>query len=103
MVRCYSLKTRYNTKEKVAELIDGGNMSSCWSDNEFDYEKQEFVKRDHHNQSIMVGMMKDPDSVRTSLSSHLIQKMEKSFCIFSQKMSGMVFQSITNMMMIIPF
>ena len=40
------LKQHYNTKEKVAELIDGGNMSSCWSDNEFDYEKQEFVKRD---------------------------------------------------------
>ena len=40
------LKTRYETKEKVDELIDGGNMSSCWSDNEFDYEKQEFVKRD---------------------------------------------------------
>ena len=26
------LKTHYNTKEKVEELIDGGNMSSCWSD-----------------------------------------------------------------------
>ena len=41
-----TLNKQYNTKEKVAELIDGGNMSSCWSDNEFDYEKQEFVKRD---------------------------------------------------------
>ena len=41
-----TLKTQYNEKEKVAELIDGGNMSSCWSDNEFDCEKQEFVKRD---------------------------------------------------------
>ena len=40
------LKQEYNTKEKVAELIDGGNMSSCWSDTIFDYEKQEFVKRD---------------------------------------------------------
>ena len=27
------LKQEYNTKEKVAELLDGGNMSSCWSDN----------------------------------------------------------------------
>ena len=26
------LETHYNTKEKVAELIDGGDMSSCWSD-----------------------------------------------------------------------
>ena len=26
------LKTHYNTKTKVADLIDGGDMSSCWSD-----------------------------------------------------------------------
>ena len=26
------LKTHYNTREQVAELIDGGDMSSCWSD-----------------------------------------------------------------------
>ena len=25
------LKTHYNTKEKVAELIDGGDMSCCWT------------------------------------------------------------------------
>ena len=41
-----TLKEQYNTKEKIAKLIDGGNMSSCWSDNQFDYEKQEFVKND---------------------------------------------------------
>jgi len=27
------LKTHYNTKEKVADLIDGGDMSTCWNDN----------------------------------------------------------------------
>jgi len=26
------LRTHYNTKDKVAELIDGGDMSSCWND-----------------------------------------------------------------------
>ena len=26
------LKTHYNTKTKVADLIDGGDMSSCWTD-----------------------------------------------------------------------
>ena len=26
------LETNYNTKEKVSELIDGGDMSSCWND-----------------------------------------------------------------------
>ena len=93
------LKTRFETKEKVAELIDGGNMSSCWSDNEYDYEKQQFVKRDPQPE-YYGGMMKDPDSARTSLSLHLIQNQEKSFCIFSQKMSGMDLQSIISIMII---
>ena len=26
------LETHYNTRDKVAELIDGGDMSSCWND-----------------------------------------------------------------------
>jgi len=30
------LKTHYNTKEKVAELIDGGDMSSCWTESRWD-------------------------------------------------------------------
>ena len=30
------LNTHYNTKEKVAELIDGGDMSSCWTDERWD-------------------------------------------------------------------
>ena len=38
-----TLQEHYNTHESIAKLIDGGNMSSCYSDNEFDYEKLEFV------------------------------------------------------------
>ena len=30
------LKTHYNTRDKVAELIDGGDMSSCWTDSRWD-------------------------------------------------------------------
>ena len=41
-----NLEEHYNTYEKASELIDGGNMSSCYSDNEYDDETQEFVKRD---------------------------------------------------------
>ena len=26
------LETHYNTKEKVSELIDGGDMSTCWGE-----------------------------------------------------------------------
>jgi len=30
------LKTHYNAKSLVEELIDGGDMSSCWTDSRFD-------------------------------------------------------------------
>ena len=96
------LKTRFETKEKVAELIDGGNMSSVGQIMNMTM-KSKSLSNVTHNQSIMVGMMKDPDSVRTSLSLHLIQSQEKSFYIFFQRMSGMVFQSITNMLMMVTF
>ena len=36
-----TLNQQYNTREKVAELIDGGNMSSCYSDSTYDFDKQE--------------------------------------------------------------
>ena len=39
-----TLKEHYNTKEQIAELIDGGNMSSCWSDNIYDVMTGKFIK-----------------------------------------------------------
>ena len=30
------LKTHYNTRQQVAELIDGGDMSCCWTDDRWD-------------------------------------------------------------------
>ena len=41
-----TLKEHYNKREDIAKLIDGGNMSSCYSDNQYDEKKQEFVKQD---------------------------------------------------------
>ena len=38
------LETHYNTKEKVAELIDGGDMSSCWSDTVWGQERTDGKK-----------------------------------------------------------
>lgn len=32
------LKTHYNSKELAAELIDGGDMSSCWSEERWNSE-----------------------------------------------------------------
>ena len=33
------LNTHYNSKDKVSELIDGGDMSSCWSDRDLYLQK----------------------------------------------------------------
>ena len=40
------LTEQYNKLESVIELLSGGDMSSCWSDNQYDEEKQEYVKND---------------------------------------------------------
>ncbi len=32
------LKTHYNTRQKAAELIDGGDMSSCWTEDRWNSE-----------------------------------------------------------------
>ena len=32
------LKTHYNSKELVAELIDGGDMSCCWTDRRWNFD-----------------------------------------------------------------
>jgi len=39
------LETHYDTQEKVAELIDGGDMSCCWTDDSFRNSDGEIVKK----------------------------------------------------------
>ena len=40
------LEREYNSREKVAELIDGGDMSSCFSDSEYDHDQNKFIERE---------------------------------------------------------
>ena len=58
-----TLKKHYNTDEKVAELIDGGNMSSCWSNRVYDNEKQEFVEQDTYSPEYYVKEHKNDDEI----------------------------------------
>ena len=41
-----TLNKHYNTDDSVKELIDGGDMSSCYSDSEYDKEKEAYVECD---------------------------------------------------------
>jgi hypothetical protein len=44
------LKTHYNTKEKIAELIDGGDMSSCWTKDRWDTTDNEEYGPEYYSQ-----------------------------------------------------
>ena len=49
------LKTHYNTKEKVAELIDGGDMSSCWTNERWNKDLNEFGGATINNEGTEYG------------------------------------------------
>ena len=53
------LKEHYNTYEKASELIDGGNMSNCWSDSKFNVETENLHQSQTQNLVTMVGIMKN--------------------------------------------
>jgi hypothetical protein len=42
------LNTHYSSKEKVAELIDGGDMSVCWTDDTFRDKNGKTHKKDQY-------------------------------------------------------
>jgi hypothetical protein len=44
------LTTHYNTKEKVAELIDGGDMSVCWTKDRWDGKEVEEYGPQYYSQ-----------------------------------------------------
>ena len=44
------LRTHYNTQDKVAELIDGGDMSSCWTDDRWDTKLNEEYGPQYYSQ-----------------------------------------------------
>ena len=39
-----TLNQQYNTREAIAELIDGGNMSCCWTQSGWEIEDEEQLK-----------------------------------------------------------
>ena len=44
------LKTHYNSKELAAELIDGGDMSSCWTTSRWDTKLNEEYGPEYYSQ-----------------------------------------------------
>ena len=49
------LKTHYNTREQVAELIDGGDMSSCWTNERWNKDLNEFGGATINNEGTEYG------------------------------------------------
>ena len=44
------LTTHYNSKDKVAALIDGGDMSSCWTDQRWNSEEKHEYGAQYYSQ-----------------------------------------------------
>ena len=44
------LKTHYNSKDKVSALIDGGDMSSCWTDQRWSSEEKHDYGAQYYSQ-----------------------------------------------------
>tara|TARA_B100001113_G_scaffold218955_2_gene179593 strand:- start:339 stop:767 length:429 start_codon:yes stop_codon:yes gene_type:complete len=68
-----TLKQQYNTESKVKELIDGGDMSSCYSDSEYDDEKKTFVKRDPRPEYYSARGEDAPPKLAESITEYLEQ------------------------------
>ena len=49
------LKTHYNTKEKASELIDGGDMSSCWTTERWNKDSNKFGGATINNEGTEYG------------------------------------------------
>ena len=49
------LKTHYNSKELAAELIDGGDMSSCWTNERWNKDLNEFGGATINNEGTEYG------------------------------------------------
>ena len=64
------LKTHYNTKEKVADLIDGGDMSACYSTHTWESEpvKVEVIQPDGSSKFEYV-QNKDGETVYTKVKA----------------------------------
>jgi len=60
-----TLEEHFNTYDKVAELIDGGNMSNCWSDCKYDVETGDFTPIADPKPTYYGGKDEAPISVKT--------------------------------------
>ena len=49
------LETHYNTKEKASELIDGGDMSSCWTTERWNKDSNKFGGATINNEGTEYG------------------------------------------------
>ena len=75
------LKTHYNTKSLVEELIDGGDMSSCWTDERWD---DTDVKGVYGPQYYSQRGEDCPPRMDKNLSEYLTQDAEEFAYVYTQ-------------------
>jgi hypothetical protein len=75
------LTTHYNTKSLVEELIDGGDMSSCWTDERWD---DTGVKGVYGPQYYSQRGEDCPPRMNKNLSEYLTQDAEEFAYVYTQ-------------------
>ena len=75
------LKTHYNAKSLVEELIDGGDMSSCWTDERWD---DTGVKGVYGPQYYSQRGEDCPPRINKNLSEYLTQDAEEFAYVYTQ-------------------
>ena len=73
------LKTHYNTKEKVAELIDGGDMSSCWTNERWSNDLLDRHKEEYGPQYYSQRGEDSPPRLDADLCEYLLPDNSEEF------------------------
>ena len=73
------LNTHYNSRQQVADLIDGGDMSSCWTNERWNKDLNEFGGATINNETLNMVLNTIHNVVRIALL--VMIKPVKSFCL----------------------
>ena len=73
------LKTHYNTKEKVSELIDGGDMSSCWTNERWSNDLLDRHKEEYGPQYYSQRGEDSPPRLDADLCEYLLPDNSEEF------------------------
>jgi len=84
-----ALESHYNTKEKVAELIDGGDMSCAWTDDSFRNSNGKIEKKSEYGPQYYSERGEDcPPRLDPTLASYANKERGEEYHYVYRKVAG---------------